>query len=243
MWPFNRNCSFADSGIFRGFTDWHSHILPGVDDGVCTMEASMHILFLYEKSGIKETWLTPHVMEDMPNTTSHLRERFSELQEHYLKSADMCCKGSVTLHLAAEYMLDRLFEERLMKEDLLPLGKKGDCLLVETSCFNPPINMQVILKRIKAKGYHPVLAHPERYVYMDWNDYLHLKENGIRFQINLPSLAGLYGKVIRDKAIRLIEKGWADCFGTDTHNLHMFQSCLTNKIRRKNIGMCKMSRM
>ena len=170
MWPLKKRISLKESGIFEDFTDCHSHILPGVDDGVQTMEEALEILRLYEELGIKSVWLTPHIMEDMPNTTTHLRERFAELQAAYT--------GNVELHLAAENMLDNLFEERLGKNDLLPLGGNGDHLLVETSYFNPPMGLNNILLRIKAKGYHPVLAHPERYVYMGESDYRQLKEMG-----------------------------------------------------------------
>ena len=120
LWPFRKRVSLQDSGIFSGFTDWHSHILPGVDDGVRTMGESLEILRLYEELGVRSVWLTPHIMEDIPNTTAHLRERFAELQASY--------SGSVELHLAAENMLDGLFEERLEKNDLLPLGENGDHL-------------------------------------------------------------------------------------------------------------------
>ena len=118
--------------------------------------------------GGMEVWLTPHIMEDMPNTTTlHLRERFAELRTAY--------KGKMALNLASEIMLDNLFEERLNKNDLLPIGKDGRHLLVETSYFNPPMGLQNILLRIKAKGYFPILAHPERYVYMSKSDYQQLQ--------------------------------------------------------------------
>ena len=117
MWPFRKRISLKDSGIFKNFTDCHSHILPGVDDGVQTMEEALEILRLYEELGIKSVWLTPHIMEDMPNTTLHLRERYAELQATY--------SGPIKLHLASENMLDNLFEERLEKNDLLPLGESG----------------------------------------------------------------------------------------------------------------------
>lgn len=197
MWFFKKK---EKQNIIKliGFTDYHSHILPGVDDGVQTMDESLEILRLYEEQGIKSVWLTPHIMEDIPNTTAHLRDRFAELQAAYT--------GGVQLHLAAENMLDNLFEERLGKNDLLPLGENGDHLLVETSYFSPPMGLKNILLRIKSKGYHPVLAHPERYAYMDESDYRQLKDMGVKFQINLPSIAGMYGNRIKKKAMFLMSK-------------------------------------
>ena len=56
-------------------TDWHSHILPGVDDGFKSLEDSLAVLDMYQEAGIREVWLTPHVMEDIPNTTDGLRRR------------------------------------------------------------------------------------------------------------------------------------------------------------------------
>lgn len=210
MWPFRKRVSLKDSGIFEGFTDWHSHILPGVDDGVRTMEESLDILRLYETLGIRSVWLTPHIMEDIPNTTAHLRERFAELQAAYT--------GKVQLHLAAENMLDNLFEERLEQNDLLPLGEGGNHLLVETSYFNPPVDLFGVLERIKAKGYYPVLAHPERYVYMGEADYRKLKEIGVELQLNLFSLVGGYGKDVERKANRLLKNGIYDMIGSDLHH-------------------------
>lgn len=147
MWPFRKKHPLADSGIFQGFTDWHCHILPGVDDGVQTVDEALDVLALYGKLGIRTVWLTPHVMEDIPNTTAHLKGRFEELKAAY--------KGTVRLYLAAEYMLDNLFRERLNDGDLLPLGEKEDRLLVETSYYNPPANMYGLLERIKARDSIP----------------------------------------------------------------------------------------
>lgn len=211
MWPFAPRHTLADSGIFKGFTDWHSHILPGVDDGVRTMDESMEILALYERLGVKTVWLTPHVMEDIPNTSVHLETRFAELQAAW--------SGTVELYLAAEYMLDNLFCERMEDGDLLPLGDKGDRLLVETSYYNPPANLYGMLERIRTRGYYPVLAHPERYIYMGESDYGKLKREGVRLQVNLPSLAGLYGREVRRKAEWLLEEGYYDLAGTDIHSL------------------------
>ncbi|MDO5420588.1 MAG: capsular biosynthesis protein [Bacteroides sp.] len=211
---FHKRTSLKESGLYHGLTDYHSHILPGVDDGAQTIEESLQILSLYEDRGVKEVWLTPHIMEDIPNRTDDLKQHFAELTTVY--------HGEITLRLAAEYMLDMLFEERLEKNDVLPLGESGSHLLVETSCFSPPMDFYGLLERIRQKGYCPVLAHPERYAYMDEKDYLRLKGRDIKFQLNLPSIAGMYGKEVQQKALKLIEKGMYDLYGNDIHALHPF---------------------
>ena len=160
-------------------------------------------------------------MEDIPNTTVHLRERFAELQASY--------SGSVELHLAAENMLDGLFEERLEKNDLLPLGENGDHLLVETSCFSPPMDLYGILERIKAKGYYPVLAHPERYGYMEKEEYQMLKKFGIEFQLNLFSLVGTYGRSVQRKAEWLLKNNMIAYRGSDIHHAETFHNLIISR--------------
>ncbi|MBM6944086.1 MULTISPECIES: tyrosine-protein phosphatase [Bacteroides] len=221
MWPFNKKRQIPlRNSLFCGFTDWHSHILPGVDDGVQTMSEALQILTEYERLGVKDVWLTPHIMEDIPNTTACLRERFSELQSKY--------QGAITLHLAAENMLDNLFEERLKNDDLLPIAINKDHLLIETSYYNPPIDMENILRCIKAKGYHPILAHPERYIYMSERDYHNLKEMGVKFQLSIPSIVGMYGKDIQKKAKKLHKKGFYNFKGTDLHSYKTLEFLLQN---------------
>ena len=209
MWPFSRKVSLAQSGILQGFTDCHSHLLPGVDDGVQTLAESLDILALMERQGIRKLWLTPHIMEDYPNQPADLRVKFAKLKAAY--------QGPIQLELAAEHMLDHLFEERLAADDVLPLEEGKHFLLVETSYFNPPMDLEHMLQRIQTKGYYPLLAHPERYVYMDKNRYRKLREMGIDFQLNLPSLMGGYGKEVQQKARWLLKQGWYTLCGSDTH--------------------------
>lgn len=218
IWPFKKRISIKEKISFNGFTDWHSHILPGVDDGVKTMEESLEILEIYGRLGAKSIWVTPHIMEDIPNSTSFLKERFAELKAAY--------RGTVELYLASENMLDALFEQRLNENDLLPIGENGDHLLVETSYFNPPMNLYGLLEQIKAKGYYPILAHPERYLYMDKKDYAKLKGMGVKFQLNLPSLAGTYGKSVQKRARFLSDLGSYEYCGTDLHRKERLVSLL-----------------
>lgn len=195
---------------FNGLTDWHCHILPGVDDGVEDIDTSLAILEDYERMGIKRVWLTPHIMEDVANTTDGLRQRYAELKARY--------GGPIDLRLAAENMIDSLLGERLAADDLLPIGEKQNMLLVETSYFNSPRNFRDALRRIKSKGYYPLLAHPERYNYIDTIDeYVQLKEMGVLFQLNILSLTGFYGKYPKEKSRKMLKKGMYDFWGTDLH--------------------------
>lgn len=209
MWPFSTKKSLYSSGVLHGWTDWHCHMLPGVDDGVQHMEKTLKYLSVYAEMGVMDVWFTPHIMEDFPNTTQDLRKRFQQVQEAY--------KGPIRLHLAAENMMDNLFEERLEQGDLLPLP--DDYLLVETSYFNPPYDLWGSIKRIQEKGYHPLLAHPERYVYMGEREYKKLEEKGVSFQLNLPSLCNLYGPEVRRKAYTLLKAGVYQRCGSDLHRL------------------------
>lgn len=225
MWWFKSTKSLKESGIFSGYTDWHSHILPGVDDGVKTMDESIKVLNAYEALGFKKVWLTPHIMEDYPNTTDGLRQRFEELKNNWT--------GSLDIRLASENMLDSLFEERLASNDFLPIGEDGNHLLVETSYYTPPMGMDEILDRIKGIGYFPVLAHPERYRYMDEKDYFKLKEKGVLFQMNFVSLVGGYGETARKKAEWLLSKGMIDMTGSDVHRLDHITANITLSPRKK----------
>lgn len=215
MWPFKSVDKLAKSGMFEGFTDWHSHILPGVDDGIRTMDESLDTLAVFESQGVRKVWLTPHVMEDCPNTTGRLRERFDELKNEY--------KGSIELALASENMLDSLFEERLRDRDFLPIGEKGEHLLVETSYVNPPYGMDDMIEGVFSLGMTPILAHPERYRYMSEKDYLKWKSRGVLFQCNFVSLVGGYGETARKKLEWLLKEGLISFTGSDVHRKFVFE--------------------
>ena len=245
------------------------------------MDEALHILATYESLGIKELWLTPHIMEDIPNSAEKLATRFDELKAAY--------SGNIQLHLAAEYMIDNHLRKLLnaregdktnklrhsseggilpeafqetpprfrgeVVEDrrgektpkecplgpaqsegdnsttpqetnklrhsqcegrwheqsevtegsktknncpscvrgasnavaegdppLLPIGTSGKHILVETSYYNAPMRMNDTLQQIKSLGYFPLLAHPERYMYLDNADYTKLHSQGVKFQ-------------------------------------------------------------
>ncbi|MBR1463102.1 MAG: capsular biosynthesis protein [Prevotella sp.] len=228
MWLFNSQVSISESGLLNGFTDYHCHLLPGVDDGVQKTDETLSILHLWEQHHVKEVWLTPHIMEDIPNEPSALKSRFEKLKNLY--------HGDIVLHLSAENMIDNILAERLANDNLLPLGIQGNHLLVETSYFNPPYDMDETINDVLSKGLYVVLAHPERYNYMEMGDYKRLKGQRILFQLSIPSLVGAYGKNVQKKAEILLDEGYYDLCCTDTHSLRFVNFFLKGKISKKRVA-------
>lgn len=227
MWPFSKKYSISGCGLLEEGTDCHSHLLWGVDDGIKVPEDTLACLHLMEEAGLQHQWLTPHIMEDIPNREEDLKARFAEICAAYAAEAAPE-KRQVTLHLGAEYMMDNLFSERLETTPLLTTFE-GETLLVETSTVFPPLNMDEIFQRIKQKGYRPMLAHPERYIYMKESDYKNLYYKGILLQLNLPSLLGSYGEMEKAKAEWMLERGMYYTFGTDTHRVKQLENTIKNK--------------
>jgi len=188
------------------------------------MEDSLEILSRYAKAGVREVWLTPHVMEDCPNTPEKLTKRFDDLKAAIAEAGIPCPE----LHLASEHMMDGLFQERIEQKYVLPHIPRH--LLVETSYYNPPMDLDGILGRVKSNGFFPILAHPERYIYMDFKDYERLKDMGIRFQLNLSSLAGFYGPEAQKKAEKMLKLGYYSFTGTDLHRVSMLDRYFEAKV-------------
>lgn len=226
MFGFWRKHKLLESGIFKGATDIHCHVLPGVDDGSPDLNTSLELLeFMAEKIGFGKVWLTPHVMRDLHNTAEKVSAVFSQLKKAY--------HGPIELALASEYMMDEDFSHRLSTD---PLRLGHEHLLVETSYMNPPSGLDKILMSVWEAGFRPLIAHPERYMYMGKKDYEHLKEFGFDFQLNIMSLSGYYGPRPKAVGFKLLEAGMYDYVGSDLHHLNVYQPLMESmKLSMKHI--------
>lgn len=194
-------------------TDIHSHLVPGVDDGVQELETSLHFIEELHTLGIQKVITTPHIMMDRyPNSAETISAPFQQVREA------LQAKGlNIPFHHAGEYYMDEYFDE-LMKAPLLTLN--GELLLVEISFMSAPPQLHQWMFELEAQGYRPILAHPERYNYyhQQTNNYRTLKQRGCLLQVNLLSLTGYYGRHIQKAAEWLIENKLIDFIGTDLHH-------------------------
>jgi protein-tyrosine phosphatase len=213
---FNRRTRILSDGFLSGFCDCHCHILPGVDDGMKTPEKSLAALNFYASHGVAGVTFTPHVMEGLHNTRESLLKVFDDFREGYALGIE---SNVVQIRLGAEYMLDNKFPSYL-DEGLLTIS--NGIVLLETSYFQAPNNMEEMLFDVDSGDLIPAIAHPERYLYMGMKEYERLKEKDYYLQLNLLSLTGAYGEDARSKAFNLLRRGMYDLVGTDMHHLAPF---------------------
>ncbi len=206
----------APSTLFYN-TDLHAHVLPGIDDGSQNPESSIALLKALQSWGIKQIFATPHVIADTyENTKESIDAAYNILEERMLQEGI-----EIKIRYSAEYRMDEHFRDLLKEGESAFIPLPGQRLLVENSFMQAPIDLDEMLFQLMLKGFQPVLAHPERYRYYHAHKeiYRHLHNNGCHFQVNLLSLAGYYGKEIKEIAWWLCKNEMIEFLGSDLHNL------------------------
>ncbi len=214
-----KNVEKADFSLLK--TDMHSHLIPGIDDGAKDMDTSLELIRGMQELGYSKIITTPHILWDMYKNTSEVILEKLELVRAAVKEAGI----KMEIQAAAEYFLDEHVEELLAeKKPLLTIHKNW--VLCEFSLAYPSHSLKSILFDMQMQGYQPVIAHPERYIYLENNKtfYDELKDIGCLFQLNLPSIDGFYGKSVKELAQYIAKKNYYDLIGTDLHNDRYLQA-------------------
>lgn len=194
--------------------DVHSHFIPGIDDGVKTMQDAVALIKAFYELGYKKVITTPHILADgYPNTPEIILDGLDKVRVA-VRSENI----PVQVEAAAEYYIDFDFGRKIEQEKLLAFG--ANYLLFEVSYVNPPDNLDHIIFKLQTSGYKPVLAHPERYPFWSrsFEKFEKLKEKGVLFQLNINSLTGYYSRETKRTAEQLIEKNMIDFLGSDCHH-------------------------
>jgi len=209
--------------------DIHSHLIPGIDDGAKNMGESLAFLRVLESLGYKKLITTPHIMVDAYDNSTQSIQNGLRVLSNKAKEAGI----KLEIEAAAEYYLDEGFLEHLHSGNILTIS--GEYILFETSYIAKPLQFDAIVSEIFSAGYKPLLAHPERYRYINHleTEYRALKDKGIFFQVNINSFGGHYGKEAKIKADFLNKNGMIDFLGSDTH--HMKQLDTLAVIQKKRV--------
>jgi protein-tyrosine phosphatase len=221
----NKSKKSVLSGFFEGIeVDIHSHLIPMVDDGSPDLMTSMQMIQQMCDLGFKKIITTPHISELYPNSNDAILDGLIRLKKALKKQAI-----EVELTVAAEYMINDIFERMILNDEpLLTLPERH--ILIEMPHISEPVNVYKVLSLLKNKGYTPILAHPERYRFYNRNlfDYEKLKASGCLFQMNILSLIGYYGHSISECSWTLLNNKMIDFLGSDIHHHRHIESIKTN---------------
>ena len=194
--------------------DLHSHILPGLDDGVESLSAGVELARAAVRDGTAVIAATPHVRDDYPTSADEMERALAET-----RAALAAAEIPLQLLPGAEIALDRL--PLLAEEDLrrFALGGSKRSLLLEFPYLGWPLGLEQTVFDLRVRGWRPVLAHPERNDEVQTNPVrlAHLVQAGALIQVTAASLDGRLGRATRSTAVQLVEHGNAHLIGSDAH--------------------------
>jgi protein-tyrosine phosphatase len=196
--------------------DLHSHILPAVDDGAATLEASLAIARMAVADGIEVMACTPHFMPGLyDNEASDIRGRVGNLNQ-------VLADEGIPLALVTG-------SDAHIRPDFLQCLRDGRLLTLHDSryvLFEPPHNimpprLEDLLFNISVSGYVPILTHPERlkWIEQSYASFQGMAKAGVWMQITSGSLTGRFGKRPQYWAQRMLSEGIVSILATDAHNV------------------------
>jgi len=209
-------------------TDFHSHLIPGIDDGSTSIENSVELVESLLKFGYTKLITTPHIMGDhYRNTPMIINQGLEQVKEALDKRGI-----KVVLEAAAEYYCDSDFDKKIDSGDIMTIS--GKYVLVELSYLNHSDLFDSVTFKLQSNGFIPILAHPERYpyFYQSIDKLQEFREKGVQLQVNLASFTGHYGTGPRRMVERLVENNMVDFLGSDTHkmsHIEVFKNAVTQK--------------
>lgn len=191
--------------------DWHSHILPGIDDGSQTPEESLALLEMQREQGVDVVLATPHFYANQESVSAFLERRkqaLEALQAVLPENAPRILPGAEVRYYQGISRLPDLKELRVEGSPVLllemPISRWSESMVRE------------LIQLSAMGGIRLVLAHIERYLRLQsravWH---HLYANGILMQVN----AGFFTALGKWKAISLLRDGGIHALGSDCHDL------------------------
>ena len=211
--------------------DIHSHILYGIDDGSKSIEESINIIKEHIKMGFTDIVVTPHYIENSKYETNNIdKENILKTLKQELKKQNI----NINLYLGNEVFVNNNLEELLKKKEIATINN-SKYLLIEFPMNEKPKDINNIIYELKIKGIIPIIAHPERYDYVEKNPNLVLEwiEEGALLQSNYGSIIGVYGSGPQKTIKKLLKKDLIDFLATDIHYPNNKIYLNMDKIRKK----------
>lgn len=209
--------------------DFHSHILPGVDDGAQDLKMSLDMLTILKKQGVGLVAATPHFYPHRQPLTEFLHNR----QQAYEKLKSQWEDDTPGIMLAAEVYVER----DIHKLDLHPLCYDNtDLLLVELPYTYHHWSLEEVYNLSINQSIKPVFAHLDRYMKMYSQDEVEeiLSFDNAVFQFNHNAL---FHHETRHAVVKLIKQDYPVIFGSDFHN---FESRISRWLKARSVLKSKL---
>ena len=213
--------------------DFHSHILPNIDDGSTSMEESVKLIKEAAQAGFTGIISTSHYLQNYYECDeAERRNLLNELTEQ-VKMADATGRenfadgiGDIAgdntrvpeLYLGSEiYITTEMVE--LLKEGKASTINGTNYVLFELPMNSKPLFVKEVVYKLIENGYNPIIAHPERYSYVkeDIEFARELKNMGALFQSNYGSVIGMYGGTAKKTLKKLLKEDLISFLGSDVH--------------------------
>lgn len=197
--------------------DLHCHILAGVDDGAASEAESCMMAQLAVDSGVRTIAATPH----FDPRRGEERELGRVLKESFCRLERLLCAQEIPLELRSGMeVFSTTDTPRLLREGcLLTLGGSR-YLLLEFGFDSSAAFAEHILEEVRAQGAVPVVAHPERYRFVQQRPELLYRwlERGCVLQVNKGSFFGRFGRRAARTAHWCLREGCLHLIASDAHS-------------------------
>ena len=207
--------------------DFHNHVLPGVDDGPQKIEESIKMLKTAKNQGITDIVQTVHFQHPkMINKNVDYTFLKNEIKKLQNKIDDK--NINIRIHLAAEvFYLPNLTE--IIDNPLVTVANRK-YMLIEFASNIYPTGYEEEFYKLQNLGITPIVAHPERYVFVKKN--IKILETWIRrgylIQLDAGSILGGFGSKTRDFTFEIVKNGYFHIIGSDAHNSRNRNFCIND---------------
>lgn len=191
--------------------DIHTHVLPRVDDGSRSLRESERMLKYAQAAGITEIVATPHLNGAEPEHLERVNKAFTLMR---LRSRAY----GIKLYLGYEIMYDKLNKKRV-EDYCFKWPKPAKAMLLEFRPNTYPKDADMFICSCVDRGITPIIAHPERYTFIqnDLNLASYLRGYGALIQVDARALAEPFYSGERRAASALLDAGWVDSISSDAH--------------------------
>ena len=197
--------------------DLHTHILPGIDDGVETMDGAVEFARVAIRDGVKVIVATPHYKEGVwDNHREGILGSVAALRDRLVQE-----QLSVDLRPGSEVHLCPNLVERVKDGRATTLNDNGRTVLLELSLTQYPVELENLVFQMKLAGLQVLFAHPERIRYFqdDIRRYESVVQLGAYGQITTGSVLGTFGSDAQRFTAELLRKGLVHVLASDAHNV------------------------